>query len=77
MLNAKLIMTSYFHIGAKIFFWKFCQLSRASEFHLYVKTGIYHLYPITYQNIKTELKMSFHSEETALQSYIGFYICLS
>jgi len=46
---------------------KFCRVS-ASGFHLYIKTGIYF---ITYQNIKTELKTSVCSGETALQNYIG------
>jgi len=38
-----------------------------SGFHFYIKTGIFFiLYPITYQNIKTELKNNFFVQEGQL-----------
>jgi len=61
MLNViKYNMTSFFHNGAKNFFEILSTLARYnSGFHIYIKTGIYFiLYPISYQNIKTELKSS-------------------
>jgi len=48
----------------------------ASGFHLYIKTGNISLYPIIYQNIKTELKIfwifSFRRDESSSKLRIFF-----
>ena len=65
MLNVKkIIMTSYFQNGAKNSFFEILStLARccAPGCHFDIKTGIYFiLYPIIYQNMKTELNNHSH-----------------
>jgi len=77
-------MTLYFHNGGKSFFEILTTLAHynVSEFHLHIKAEIYFIFhPITYQNIKTQLKKCLFVQERQLFKVIQcvpiyFTLCL-